>query len=333
MSEEALNGAAEAAPAEPVAPALEPEAPPAPKSARSAVADALATVQSQDTQTPVTEPQNGSEQARGPDGKFVSKEPEPPKAPDAAPADEAPARFSADAKEAWSQAPEPIRAEIRRAISEMEKGLEGYQAQMEPLKRFDEMAKAGGTTVADALEKYVGFEQLARQDPVRGLAAIAQNLGYSLEDIARHVLGQAAPEAEQDPRDAQIAQLTQTVQQLQQQVGGVTQNMQTQTAGQQIEAFKAQPGHERFDELQDEMAQMIRTGYATDLADAYEKAARQLPAPAPAVVPPPAPAPQTQPVSIMGAPASGSNPATKRQPSPNARSAVKRALAQANGQL
>lgn len=337
-----INGAVDAAPdaspvleaaieAAEVPAASEPAEAPAekPRSARDAVREALSRT---------------DERPRGPDGRFQPRDgetpeapveaQETPKAPEAPKADdEPPARFSADAKAAWRDAPPAVKAEIRRALAENEKGIKEYQDRFEPLKRFDDMAKRSGTTMADAMERYIGFEQMIRRDPIRGLDAVARNIGTSLEDVARHVLGQQQAEP---AKDDMITALRQEIDGLKQQLGGVTQTIHTQQASsiqQQIGAVRGEMP--RFDELEASMAQLINSGIAQGddaqalIRDAYLKAERLTPPPAPVAPPPPPPmlSAQTRPLSVQGAPASGSNPAT-RQPSPNARSAVARALAQ-----
>lgn len=284
--------------------------------------------------------------ARGPDGKFVSKDAKPDEAkakadadpkedesakadekPDKAPIAEPPSRFSADAKEAWNDAPKSVQGEIHRAISEMEKGLQQKDEQLAPLKPFMDMAEKSGTTVHDALNSYVRMEQLLRQNPQQGLAAIAQNMGMTLNGLLSKVTGQQ-PEQQQEAKDQEILRLNQQIQQLQQQVGGVQQTFQQQqqqTVMSQVEKFAAD--HPRFDELSGEIARLLETGYASDLDDAYTKAERLNPLPQPeAPAPQPEAAAQPRSKSIKGAPSHGSNPAMNRTPSKNPREALERAF-------
>lgn len=150
------------------------------------------------------------EAQRAPDGKFAAKEQpaEPPKVeakPDS-PHREAPARFSPDAKTAWETAPEPVKAEVHRAIKELEQGHQKYKADAEAwsdLREFDQIAKQHGTTVKQALQGYISLEQQLKNDPLGGLEAIVSRIGLkapdgrplTLHDIAAHVVGQAPDEA------------------------------------------------------------------------------------------------------------------------------------------
>lgn len=263
---------------------------------------------------------------RAPDGKFAAKEAEAEPAKEPAKADkfsEAPSRFSEDAKKEWAKAPEPVRAEIQRAISENEKGLKQYQAAFEPIKPFMKLAGNDPQKLAGAMQRYVNTENTLRQDPVRGFTEIARNLGLSPEQVGRALLGQQPGQA--DPRDKTIHQLQQQVQQLTQQTGQIDQSMRMSQQMQTVQQFAA--SHPRFDELADEMATMLQTKYARDLEDAYTKAERLNPAPAPEPEPAPALPAQTRPArSLTGAPSPGSNPATNRAPSKNPRDALRRHL-------
>jgi len=270
---------------------------------------------------------------RGPDGKFVAKE-AADKPTDAqavqkgAGLSDPPSRFSEDAKKAWAEAPESVRAETYRAIRETEQGIQKYQQAIEPIKPFLDMAKGDPRQLASAMGRYVNTENMLRTNPVQGFSEIARNMGLSPQQVGKMLMGEEPGQA--DPRDQQLMAMQQELQQLRQQTGQVTQTMQEQREKavlSQVEQFsQANP---RFNELSDEIATMLSTGYASDLQDAYDKADRLKPAPAPVQqeeVAPPAQAAHTRPTrSVTGAPTSGSNPA-HRQPSANRKEALERAM-------
>lgn len=274
-------------------------------------------------------------QERGPDGKFVAKDAKEAtdKPADTQPAQKSagladpPSRFSEDAKKAWAEAPESVRAETYRAIRETEQGIQQYQKAFEPIKPFLDMAKGDAQQLAAAMGRYVNTENVLRSNPVQGFSEIARNMGLSPQQVGKMLLGEEPGQA--DPRDQQFMAMQQELQQLRQQTGQVTQTMQEQREKavlSQVEQFsQANP---RFDELSDEIATMLSTGYAKDLQDAYDKADRLNPAPAPVVeTPPPAPPAQTRPTrSLTGAPSHGSNPTTTRTPSKSPREALNRAF-------
>lgn len=285
------------------------------------------------------------------DGEEPAKVAEPVKA-EAKPTafKDAPARFSADAKTAWEQAPEPVRAEIHRAVKELEGGIEKHRQsaqQWEELKDFHELATKNGTTVKATLANYVGLIGQLRQQPLAALERIVNGSGLkradgspvTLRDIAGHILNQK-PDEVASRQDGVIASLNQKIAQLEQKLGGVTQNIerqQTDAQRREVEAFAAQ--NPRFDELASDIEFLVSSGRAKTLSEAYELAERLNPAAAKASPSEPlTPAKTADPeepqklakgsLSVTGAPSSGSSP-VNRKPSPNARSAIDRAFARA----
>ena len=284
---------------------------------------------------------------RNPDGTFKAAEKtEPEKAAEKPAADaqqaatavaEAPARFSADAKAAWATAPEPVKAEVTRAIRELESGIQQYQQAFEPYKDFDRQLKANGQTFKDVVDHYTGIENLLQESPLRGLDQICRNMGTSLEAVARHIMGQ--PEDQQAAqRDTYINELKAEIAELKNQVGGVTTTIRSQQEKallDQVEAFASDPANTRFEELSNDIVFFLESGRAKNLKDAYDLAARLNPAPVAANPQPAATAAteQTAPshtrkgqLSPSGAPSSGSNPA-QRKPPASARDAIERAFA------
>lgn len=287
--------------------------------------------------------EDDSGRLRGPDGKFVAKEAEPTeqaaeptqKAPEQATTiDEAPSRFSPDGKEAWKNAPEAVRGEALRAIRELEDGLQQKDAQLEPLRPFFEMAEQHGVTVHDTLQSYINMENTLRTDLKGGMGLLAQRLGLSLPDLAAQLTGQAQPEGQQAESQRENVILRQEIEGLRAELGKVSNTVkQTTEANTQkfVEDFASQ--HERFDELSDEIARLLQTGYADNLDSAYDIASRLKPVAAP-VNPAPVlqePQPQAvqprQPLSVTGSPSAGSNPSI-RQPSGSRQEALSRAFDQ-----
>lgn len=295
--------------------------------------------------TPDAPPKPVDGPKRAPDGKFASAEAsEGEQEAEAAPRQtnfpEPPKRFSEDAKAAWNDAPEPVRAEMHRATRELEQGLQKYKGDADAfaeVKEFADLAKSQGTTLKEAMRNYVGIEALLKKDPIAGLQQIAQNLGIPLRDIAAHIVGQK-PDQIAGQQDRTISELKQTVQQLQQQIGGVTKTIdqqREQSASQTVGQFASAPGHERFEELATDIKFFLDTKRASDLDEAYKLADRLNPGPAqtPAQTATPTSKPdvaaQTRKgsLSVHGAPSSGSDPATRKPPS-SAQESVKRAFAQ-----
>jgi hypothetical protein len=261
-----------------------------------------------------------------------------------------PARFSPAAKEKWAEAPEEVRAETERAVKELTAGFEKHRAAAErdsSLNEYHDLAAKGGTDVKTALSKYVGMENLLRQDVVKGFAEICKNAGLNLHDVAAKILNQAPDEA-RSQSDATIRDLTARLERAEAAVGTIHQERQqavTETTTASVAKFAAE--NPRFEELSDDIAFFLKTR-TKDLAEAYKLAERlnpasviPAPAPAPAAVASSAPAAALKLVppalssssdagskSIAGTPTAGSDP-VRKQPSNSIREAIRKATAAA----
>lgn len=265
-----------------------------------------------------------------------------------------PSRFSPDAKDAWASTPDPVRAEVHRAVKELTQGFEKHRADAESYKdyrEFDDMAKQAGKKGAEVFREYVAMEKNLREQPIAGLEHLCERMGLSLREVAAHVLGQT-PEQNASKADATIREMRAEIAELKKGLGGVTQTFEqqrTQTTTEQVTKFAAD--HPRFEELSDHIVKFMKSGWTTDLAEAYALAERLNPAPAkqveaevpvassaPAAVaeikPTPAPIPDLTAQtlrgqkSIAGSPTPGSSPAS-RQPSNTIRDALRKARAAA----
>ena len=287
--------------------------------------------------------------AEKPDAKDAGKEANAEEKPDGEPAEPAeapeagkaaddpnppPSRFTATAKAKWATVPDEVKADIQRMESELTQGIEKYKAAFEPIKQYDEMARSSGTTLDQALKSYVGIENLLRSDPMKGFAAICQNMGVDPREVGKRLAGME--DQGQQGHTPEVAALKSEIQSLKTELGKVGRTFQERDAVQMVNEFaKEKP---RFDELSPVMAEMLKTGFAKDLQDAYEKAERLNPAPAPAPQPAPSPAPvaattpdpaQTRKagLSLTGTPSPGSNPG-QRKPAGSTRDALARSFAQ-----
>jgi hypothetical protein len=316
-----------------------------PRSRLESIEKAFADIDEPDAGEPAkkAEPKvDESGRLRGPDGKFAAKdatepEAEPAKAPegtDRGTISEPPSRFSPDAKEAWKDAPDSVKGEIKRAITELESGLAQKDAQLEPLKPFFDMAQQHGVTVDGALGNYVRMEQLLAKDMRAGLDAIAQNFGISFDQMIAQATGQAQS-GQPDPRDQKIAQLTSQIHDLTNQINGVSTTVnrsQEQAIMAEVESFASDKP--AFDYLQDDIAARLSANSGMTLDQAYNAALENAQRVSAVLNPPsqpdnPAsPAAPTQPReqrSVTGAPNAGSDPGT-RKPSRNRSEALQRAF-------
>lgn len=257
------------------------------------------------------------------------------------PISDPPGRFSFDAKAAWANTPDPVKSEIVRNFREMEGGIRELQATLEPLKAHMALAKQHNTTVPAALDGYLSVERALRstdmQHKLTALEGIFETAGISPRDYAAHIMGQK-PEQVQSQNDQTIRQLRQELADLKNQIGGVTQSIQERTTKDiesQVNDFASKNPRMNEPEFGQTVAELLQTGYAKNLQDAYDKAMLLKPAPV-AVNPNPtpeaahtrtdAPAQPRKPLAVSGAPTSGSNPVT-RKPASTARESLDRAFA------
>ncbi len=259
----------------------------------------------------------------------------------------APQRFSKTVTpEVWAQTPEPVRAEVERALGELTQGIEKYRGAaeaFEPVRKYHDMAAQGGTTLEKALDAYVGIENAWRQNPAQGFAEVCRNMGVQpmqmLQAIAQGFQGGQVQMPHGD--SPQVAALKNELAQLKSQLGefGKTFTETQQQARQRqvestVEAFAKDPAHPHFDEVSDSVAHMLETGFAKDLQDAYDKAIRLNPEVAAKIEaskqttkPDPAQTREKANKSITGSPATGSHPATRQVPD-SPRKALEGAFAQ-----
>lgn len=269
---------------------------------------------------------------------------------------EAPKRLLPDERAEWDAWPEKARAAFTRLDDNTNKGQEKYRVQVERdngLAEFHDMATKSGTTVKEALARYVNTENKLRGDLLGGLDAIisqATNGKSSLRDVAAQIMGQN-PEEVASQSDATIRELKHTVAQLQQQIGGVTQTIEQQQkqAHQEREASTVKQINDwaadkpLFELLAPHIADEMRGQETPDLDAAYKAVLHKHPqltalSTTSPVIPTPTDA-SSGPAKLdlaeqirkgskspTGAPTPGSDPAT-RKPSKSNREALDKAFA------
>ena len=273
----------------------------------------------------------------------VAKEPaKPVEAPKPShTAEDAPSRFTETARAKWAAADPEIRGETLRMQKELTEGYQKHKAAAErdaSLAEFHEMAQKSGTDVKTALSKYTALESLLRQDPIKGLHEVCNNMGLSLRDVAAHIMGQT-PEQTASQSDATIRELKQELAALKEQVGGVTKTFEQQREQSTLtEINKFAADHPRFDELADDIAFFMQSGRAKDLPEAYTLAERLNPAANQAPEPvassaalEPEPPVQTDKgtKSINGAPSAGLTSRRNTGPAPSIDESLNRAFGRA----
>lgn len=146
------------------------------------------------------------------------------------------------------------------------------------LSPLESHLRMNGLSPAGYVQRLVAAEQQMLRDPNEGLKQVARMFGANWPP-------DGVVDAGNDPGageyvDPQVASLKSELAELRQsiQADRTTQQQSLyQDAASEIEAFKAQPGHEHFDTVKDDIAGLIRAGLAPDLKTAYDKAVRMNP--------------------------------------------------------
>lgn len=254
------------------------------------------------------------------------------------PHDDAPTRFSNEAKASWGETSEHVRAETHRAIRELETGIQEHQKRWEPIRPFDDLAKQHGTTVHEALDRYVHFDRALNENLAQGLEFVIRDKTggkHGLQDFIAEFTGKPVDHRQQASDQTSHA-LRQEIAELKRQIGGVTSTMRSQVGNQinqQVEAFAAE--HPNIEALAPQIVEHIQSGMS--LEQAYQKAEEDARVvaeklgfiPKPADTPAPTPSAQTDrgTRSIAGAPGTGSSPAAPRKPGKTSiRDSVRRAI-------
>jgi hypothetical protein len=339
-------------------PEVKEKQPEKPLSARDALKAAAEKIDKQETGAKdKAAEEKPTDKARDETGKFKSAEPAKEPGKDAekveakpldktVPHNEAPSRFSPEAKAKWAEADETVRAETHRAIKELEQGHAKYKqdaTDYEPFREFHKLAREKNVDPVAALRQYVGIDQLLASDFKAGIERICANKGISLKEFATQVLNQPADKAEQESSayvrrlEAQIAEQGKQLAAVAQKVNGVD----THISEQQNKAFEAEVETFAADKpLFNELSEVIVSHIANNglsLQDAYDKALSDaqamaqrlgfIPQAQAATIPDADLEAQTLrgQKSIAGAPSAGSAPATHK-PSPNIKAALLRAM-------
>lgn len=177
------------------------------------------------------------------------------------------------AQREWMNAPKSVRAEVHRRFEELENGITEYQERWADIEPFDRLAKQHGTTVPDALRRYIGFEQAIRNDPIKGLRLAAQDLGVNFDQVVRQVAG-LPRDQEIERAQARAAHFENLTNDMVREVKSVVDRLTVAEVDQFAKA------HPRFDELAEKIAGLLTSGTAATLDDAYSMAERLFPAPA-----------------------------------------------------
>lgn len=232
----------------------------------------------------------------GPDNKVTEQlQPKPgdPAVPAPAPADGQPApapvqperlqppnTWSKDALPFWEQTPPRVQAEILKREQDMFRGLSQYKeaAQLgqsfsktvEPfVPLFQKFQLNPSEVIKRAMTAHFNLTLSPPEVKVKLARTLLQDYGIDFESLLDDL---PAPGEGPSP---EVLQLRQELHNMRETLTGIQQRHAEQTrsaVAADVDAFAADPAHPYFDELSDDIAQLLQKRAATDLKDAYEKA-------------------------------------------------------------
>jgi hypothetical protein len=190
----------------------------------------------------------------------------------------APASLSKDTRAIWDTLPEVVRNDIIKRESDTQRGVEQlkqrYQTIDEALAPYRPLLQQVGKTEGDAVKQLFAWHQaLAGPNKAQAFQALARSHGFDLSTLAP---ASQTSQQQQDPNDPRV-QLQQalhgTVSPLDQRLSALEQQLVRREQAQlqdEIGSFSKDKPH--FDRVRYAMGQMMASGYATSLQDAYDKA-------------------------------------------------------------
>lgn len=194
-----------------------------------------------------------------------------------------PASWSATAKAKFSGLDPDVQREVLRREGEMDTGRAQWQQGAERLNRLDavlrprqEQFHLAGVDDVRAIETLFAAQDFLNRDPIEALIYLGRQSGVNWQALGARLQGHPARAAQAQPG------LPQELAPLANQVQALTQwaQAQQQSAGQarmqghldQVQTFASDPNNLYFENVKGRMSHLIRSGAATDLADAYSQA-------------------------------------------------------------
>lgn len=212
-------------------------------------------------------------------------------APVITPASDAPMSWSADKKAMWETIPPEVRPyiaqremEAHQQISRMGQEVARYKPYGELIEARQDVFDRNGFSAIDGLGKLFEAQELLEQNPLQGIAAIAQQFGV---DLAAVYGGQPGQQPDPNAVNPQVQQLTQTVRNLEQKLAQRENTERAQAerdtqarreeAKSQVTKWSEGKTHFANESVRTLMGTLMSNGQAKDLDAAYDQACHAIP--------------------------------------------------------
>lgn len=203
---------------------------------------------------------------------------DPDVAPDVVPdvpVKKAPSSWKPDAQAAFDALPPTVQDEVLRRETDYHKGIEGYKSHAHAAQAFEQAVAPYMQTIQSlGVDAPTAVAQLLQADhtlrygdaatKAQYFSQLAQQYGVDLQQVVNP-----------QPVDPQYAAIQQQLRAQQAELQGwkreQTQREQSVVLS-EIDKFAANPANVHFNEVRDDMALLLQSGKAKDLADAYNTA-------------------------------------------------------------
>jgi hypothetical protein len=229
---------------------------------------------------PAVDPTKPPVQAPAPEGKVAPEKPAQPGAPEQL---KPPSQWKPHVREQWNKLPREVQEEVlrregdsMRLIGSVGPKIRLADGVMQELTPYAETLQTNGVAPQQFLgDVFSTIHTLARgapQDKAEVVANIIQSYGVDLRTLDALLTNRMRTPPE-IAHARQMAARAQSVLYEQQQGISQHQNQQINVEAEKfVAAFGADPKHEFLDDVRDLMADLIESGRATDLEDAYASA-------------------------------------------------------------
>jgi hypothetical protein len=187
-----------------------------------------------------------------------------------------PPGWTATAKAEFGKLPPVVQEAVAKREEEINNGFKKLQT-YKGLDEYIETAARAGTTVPEALDRYMQSEALLERDPIRGLLWLCETYNVDPRQLIQGgqphqqqtYQGQPNPYVPQQFDFQRFVQpVAQEVNQLKQMLAQERQNK----ISEDINAFASDPKNQYFENVADQMAMIISAGSTAPLNEIYEQA-------------------------------------------------------------
>jgi hypothetical protein len=193
--------------------------------------------------------------------------------------DKIPAGLSAPIKAAWATLSPEVRAEFQRREADFDRGRAGMEGKAALANRFEELFSSrkdrlamAGMDPISAVQRLLAAQDVLDRDPRAGLLALAQAYGIHPSQLAQTAPRQQAPQPQLPPALQALAGRLSTLEGTLTQQTQAQKDAERQQLAQHIQAFASDPKHIYFENVRGDVAKLLSSGQAGNLAEAYDKA-------------------------------------------------------------